>query len=109
MVIMPGENNVAAVGDLSLARSRVQKGTPPNWVTPTSYDSTFKIGEGPHVTILLFDSQIHAEHQSLFTHQVIRLESMQAVQRWSQWRLQFEPRTQLVTLHSLRIRRGDAE
>jgi len=39
----------------------------------------------------------------------MRLETMQAVQRESQWRLQFEPRTQSVTLHSLKIRRGETE
>jgi len=34
---------------------------------------------------------------------------MEAVQHWSQWRLQFEPKRQLITLHSLKIRRGQNE
>ena len=34
---------------------------------------------------------------------------MEAVQHWSQWRLLFEPKRQLITLHFLKIRRGQGE
>jgi hypothetical protein len=106
---MFNEGNVGGSDPVSLAKSRVQNGPPPDWATVCLYDSTFKSEHDAQITFLLFDSQIHAEQQSLLVHQVIRLETMQAVQHWSQWRLQFEPKTQLVTLHSLKIRRGEEE
>lgn len=39
----------------------------------------------------------------------MRLETMQAVQHASQWRLEFEPATQFVTIHSIKIRRENVE
>src|SRR5208283_3949973 len=57
----------------------------------------------------LFSRQIHAETGEVFFHAVMRLETMQAVQHNSPWQLQFEPRNQLVTLHWIKIRRGDEE
>src|SRR5579859_6466315 len=106
---MLNEGNVVGSDSVLLAKNRVQNGPPPDWATPCPYDSTFKGEQDAQITFLLFDSQIHAEQQSLFAHQAIRLETMQAVQHWSQWRLQFEPKTQQVTLHSLKIRRGQEE
>ncbi len=109
MIEMLNEGNVAGSDGISLAKSRVQNGPPPDWVVPCPYERTFKSEQDTQITFLLFDSQIHAEQHSLFVHQVIRLETMQAVQHWSQWRLQYEPKTQLVTLHSLKISRGNEE
>jgi hypothetical protein len=91
------------------ARSRVQNGQTPDWVNKCSYDAEFKSANETPITYLLFDTQIHAEQQEAFIHQAIRLETMEAVQHWSQWRLQFEPKTQVITLHSLKIRRGVTE
>jgi Domain of Unknown Function with PDB structure (DUF3857) len=109
MTEMLNEGNIAGSDAISLAKSRIQKGPLPDWVVPCPYETTFKGEQDTQITFLLFDSQIHAEQYSLFVHQVIRLESMQAVQNWSQWRLQFEPKTQLVALHSLKVRRGSVE
>lgn len=106
---MPNDGNAAGSDAISLAKSRVQKGPPPDWTVACPHDPTFKAEHETPVTYLLFDSQIHAERHSLFVHQVVRLETMPAVQHWSQWRLQFEPKTQLVALHWLKIRRGDVE
>ena len=106
---MLNEGNVVGSDSASLAKSRVQNGPPPDWATHCPYDSTFKSEQDAQITFLLLDSQIHAEQQSLLVHNVVRLETMQAVQHWSQWRLQFEPKTQQVTLHSLKIRRGEQE
>lgn len=106
---MVNQGNLPGPDGIALAKSRLQHGPPPDWTIACTYEPTFK-GEGDaQLTFLLYDTQIHAEQSSFFSHQVIRLETMQAVQHWSQWRLQFEPRTQLVTLHSLKIRRGDQE
>jgi hypothetical protein len=106
---MLSEGIVAGSNDILLAKSRVQNGPAQDWVVLCPYETAFKSQQDSQITFLLSDSQIHAEQHSLFIHQVIRLETMQAVQHWSQWRLQFEPKTQLVTLHSLKIRRGDSE
>ncbi|MGA3269217.1 MAG: DUF3857 domain-containing transglutaminase family protein [Verrucomicrobiota bacterium] len=106
---MLNEGNAVWSDAISLAKSRVQSGPPPDWVVPCPYDLAFKGEQDTQITVLLFDQQIHAEQRSLFVHQVLRLETMQAVQHWSQWRLQFEPKTQLIALHTLKIRRGNVE
>lgn len=81
----------------------------PEWVNPCAFADDFTSATGPQITYLLIDTQIHAERHEMFVHQVIRLDTMEAVQHWSQWRLQFEPKNQLVTLHSLKIRRHKEE
>lgn len=106
---MLNEGNTIGSDAIALAKNRIQKGPLPTWVVPGTYDPAFKSEQDAQITFLFFDSQIQAEEHSLFIHQVIRLETMPAVQHWSQWRLQFEPKTQLVTLHSLKIRRGAEE
>ena len=90
------------------AKDRVRISPYPDWVNPSPFDPDFK-PPGGQINYLLVDNQIHAERHELFVHQAIRLETMEAVQNWSQWRLQFEPKHQLVTLHSLKIHRGKNE
>jgi hypothetical protein len=81
----------------------------PDWVNPCRFAEDFKSPGGTQITYLLTDNQIHAKRREMFVHQVIRLETMEAVQQWSQWRLQFEPKHQLVALHSLIVRRNKNE
>jgi transglutaminase-like putative cysteine protease len=88
------------------AKDRVRVSPCPEWVKPCPFAEDFKSPAGTQITYLLIDTQIHAERRKMFVHQAIRLETMEAVQHWSQWRLQFEPRHQLVTLHSLKVRRS---
>ncbi len=90
-------------------KDRVRMGAIPGWVNVCSYTPQFKSEGNAPVTYLLLNTQINADRRELFVHQAIRLETMEAVQHHSQWRLQFEPKTQLITLHSLKIRRGEAE
>lgn len=100
------EGNPAVAETAPPAKDRVRSAPPPDWASLCAYDPNLKRdGEAP-VTFLLYDTQINAERHEIYVHQVIRLETAQAVQHWSQWRLQFEPKTQLVTLHSLKVRRG---
>ena len=94
---------------LAGARDRVRIGPAPAWVVPCPFDPNFKAKQTEHVTYLCVSRQVHAENRQTHVHTAMRLETMQAVQRESQWRLQFEPRTQSVTLHSLKIRRGETE
>ncbi|HVU26551.1 MAG TPA: DUF3857 and transglutaminase domain-containing protein [Verrucomicrobiae bacterium] len=91
------------------AKSRVRSGAYPDWSSSSDFDENFKASNGAQITYLLIDNQVHAERHELFVRQVIRLETMEAVQHWSQWKLQFEPKQQLITLHSLKIRRGQNE
>lgn len=91
------------------ARNRVRIGSVPSWAAPCPFHVHFAVKTPSHYTHLLLGRQIHAETGEVFFHTVMRLETMQAVQHNSQWQLEFEPRTQLVTLHWIKIRRGDAE
>lgn len=91
------------------ARNRVHIGPVPSWVVPCAFDVHFVEKNPSHCTNLLLSRQLHAETGEICFHAVMRLETIQAVQHNSQWQLQFEPRTQLVTLHWIKVRRGDAE
>ena len=106
---MLAQENAAEENSAISAKGRARNGLFPDWVVSCAFDENFKPANGAQITHLLIDNQIHAERRELFVRQVIRLETMEAVQHWSQWRLQFEPKRQLITLHSLKIRRGQNE
>ena len=91
------------------ARERISIGPVPAWVVSCPFDADFKANEASQVTHLFVSRQIHAENHQTHYHLAMRLETMQAVQHQSQWQLQFEPRTQSVTLHWIKIRRGEQE
>jgi hypothetical protein len=94
---------------IAIAKNRIRTGDVPSWVNDCSLDLEFKTDHHDHLTYLLFDRQIHAERREVFEHTAIRLETLEAVQHQSQWRWQFEPRTQSVILHFLKIRRDGTE
>lgn len=58
--------------------------------------------------MLLIDDQHHATRHESYHRVVQRLETIAGVQRAAQWRCDFEPATQEVTIHSLAVRRGEA-
>ena len=91
------------------ARKRINTGSVPAWVVSCPFDDNFKAKDAGQVTHLFFGRQIHAENRQTHYHQAMRLENILAVQHQSQWQLQFEPRTQSVTLHWVKIRRRDQE
>jgi len=91
------------------AKNHLRIGPVPDWVVSCPFDAGFKAKETSQATHLFISRQIHAENHQTHYHQAMRLETIQAVQHQSQWQLQFEPRTQLVTLHWIKIRRGDQE
>lgn len=95
--------------DLSGAKERIQVGPVPDWVKDCAYDSGYKARQPGQVTYLLISRQTHAEKRQTHVHVAMRLETMLAVQHESQWRLEFEPGTQSVLLHSIKVRRGEAE
>jgi len=94
---------------LIAAKDRIQMGPIPAWVDSCPFRIDFKAKQPGHVTYLLFDQQIHAGLRQTHFHVALRLETMQAVQDESPWRLDFEPRHQQITLHSIKTWRGDAQ
>jgi hypothetical protein len=107
---MQDEANPAGLIDsITPAKQRIQTGPIPAWVAECAYSPQFKAESHAPFTYLLENIQIHAERREFFNRRIIRLDTMDAVQHFSQWRLQFEPKTQLITLHTLKIRRGETE
>ena len=105
MDVVPFENR----DPLALARERVRVGPVPDWVAPSAYDPDFKPSLGGPVTYLLIERQFHAEFRQSFERKSVRLETMQGVQQRSQWRLEFDPQTHSILIHSIKIRRGATE
>ena len=93
---------------LDAAKERIHIGPVPDWIVPCSFRMDFKPKQPGYVTHLLSSKQIHAEKHLTFVHTAIRLETIQAVQNEAQGRIAFEPRTQCLTLHWLKIHRGEA-
>lgn len=93
----------------ALARERVQIGPRAGWIDPCYYDKHFAPKIRREITILVQETQVHAELGQTYVQYAVRLESPQAVQNQSQWRIGFDPQTQSIVLHSIKIRRGDVE
>ena len=107
---MVTESFVAQQGDaLGVAKEGVRLGAVPDWVFSCPYRPEFRSKTPGPVTHLLVSHQIQAELRQTHIHIVMRLENMQAVQKESRWRLDFDPRHQKITLHWIKTRRGAAE
>src|SRR5262245_30073115 len=105
---MEGAATQSQPADLLLAaRERLRNGPVPDWAAPINFASEFKTKHSDCSTCLLLTQQVHAELNQTHVHVIERLENMQGVQDLSQWRLPFEPLTMSVTIHWIRIRRGD--
>jgi hypothetical protein len=105
---MPDDTNPFAGADvLVAARERLNIGPVPGWVIPCPFNFDYKAKETSPVTYLFYGRQIHAEQKQIHHHWAMRLETLQAVQHQSQWQFQFEPQTQSLTLHWIKIRRGN--
>jgi len=91
---------------LDAAKERIHLGAVPDWIVPCSFRMDFKSKLPGNVTHLLSSKQLHAEKRLAFVHTAIRLETIQAVQNEAQGRIVFEPRTQILTLHWLKIHRA---
>jgi hypothetical protein len=87
---------------------KVKTGPPGDWVAMRDADDSFRAAAKAADTILLSDRQYHAERSECFHRTVRRLETMQAVDEAAQWRLDFDPATQQVEVHSLTVRRAGA-
>jgi hypothetical protein len=94
---------------LTQERDRVRIGPIPDWVTPNSYNPEFTAKVKRSLTPLLLERQAHAERREIYLHHALRLETMQAVQIHSQWRIEFAPKSEWVELHFVKTRRGSIE
>jgi hypothetical protein len=92
---------------LDAAKERIHIGPVPDWIVPCSFRMDFKPKQPGHVTHLLSSKQLHAETRRTFVHTAIRLETIQAVQNEAQGRIPFDPQTQILTLHWLKIHRAE--
>jgi hypothetical protein len=100
--VMPhGESLIAA-------KDRIRMGPVPGWVEACPLPVDFKAEPAGNVTYLLMDRRIHAELRQTYFHVALRLETMQAVQNESPWRLDFQPSQEQVALHWIKTRRGGA-
>jgi transglutaminase-like putative cysteine protease len=92
-----------ATSDVEAPWSRVDFAPPASWVELPAYNQTAPGNRGAHLTHLLWERQIEAGTGLTFHAAAVRLETVVAVQDESQWSLPFNPRTQRVTLHWLRV------
>jgi len=104
---MPAETTGAQPDFLAAARERLSFSPAPSWVCPCAFRPDFKAKQPGHQTHLLVDKQFHAEKRQTFVHAAVRLETLQAVHRHSQWRLDFEAQSQSVAIHSITTHRGN--
>lgn len=96
-----------ALGVPSLLEGRVTFEPPPSWADILDFDRVAPSQNEDMITCLLHHEQLNAEVGCTYTRIVLRLESMQAVQQLSQWRLDLNLVTQRLALHSLLVRRGE--
>lgn len=85
--------------------SRVTIGPAEDWVQQREVDYDYQSATTPQQLVLLLDYQHHARRQSLHFRMVSRLKTMRGVQDASQWRVNFDPSTQQLVIHSITTRR----
>ncbi len=107
---MASSSELRSVADSQTkARESVSVAPIPDWADHTPVQIVPPAKAGHNFTGLLFERQIEVGKRQTCFRQAVRLETMEAVQSQSQWRLSFEPRTQAVFLHWIKIVRGDTE
>jgi hypothetical protein len=87
-------------------KERLEIGPLPDWVVLCGFRLDFKAKQPGHTTILLWSKQVNAEKCQTHVHVVLRLETIQAVERHSHWRLEVLPQTQRITLHWIKVHRN---
>src|SRR5688572_15108776 len=91
-----------------LAHDRVTIGPPPEWVTVRDVDESIFEGTSGPFTYLLIDRQYHAGRREHYERIVRRFETLSGAYHGAQWRLDFDPGTQHVVVHSLAVRRPNS-
>ncbi|WPJ97992.1 DUF3857 domain-containing transglutaminase family protein [Coraliomargarita algicola] len=82
---------------------RLEHSPIPSWVR--TYESSLQTcrRDGEPITRLLLDIQHDTETKSSYIHLQQRLENKQAVQELAQWRINFDPNSQKIQLHHIRV------
>ena len=102
--------SVDSVGLSPAALSSCVKVAPPgDWVVKREVDESYLSSAKGGDTIFLLDHQHHADRGECHHRVVRRLETMQAVHEAAQWKLDFDPATQRVVVHSLTVKRPGSE
>ena len=86
-------------------RSCVTIGPVEPWVKRAEVDESFDAPAASQV-ILLLDRQHHTASKAMHYRVVQRLKTLRGVHEVSQWRLNFDPTTDRIVIHSVTIRRG---
>ena len=90
----------------SVAQERVTIAPPPEWVTVRALDESNDATAAGAQVVLLLDRQYrvlsHERHERIARC----LKTVQAVHEAAQWRLDFDPGTQRVVIHSIAVRRA---
>lgn len=92
--------------EISAHLERVSVAPAGDWVTAREANLDFKPKTSAQTTLFLMDRQYRAATHEAHVHSVQRLETIQAVQYSSQWRLNFDPATQRIVIHWLRVVRN---
>lgn len=93
--------------ETSVPWSHVTLAPPAPWIDLPVFERNVPAKEGAHVTYLDWERQLNVEAETSFHATAIRLETAEAVQHQSQWGLHLNPRIQRLTLHWLRVVRGE--
>ena len=88
-----------------LARARVKIEPVEDWVTVRSVDFAAPAEAGGW-DALLVDYQANAARHAGYSRRTLRLATFDAVQQAAKWQLTFDPATQGISLHYIRIHRG---
>ena len=87
-------------------RERVTVAPPAEWVSPCAAAApAAEAGAGSNA-ILLIDRRHHAARRENYERLVYRLDTMQEVHHAAQWKRNFDPQVEQLTIHALIVRRG---
>ncbi len=90
----------------SAAQERVTVAPPPDWVTVRTFDENTDAAAAGAQVVLLMDRQFRVRSHERHERTARCLKTGQAVHEAAQWRLDFDPGTQRVTIHSIAVRRA---
>lgn len=106
---MPENASATRKIDTEAALKKVRYCSEPDWVERQGYPADLERKDGEPITRLLIDEQHDFESQCTYLRVVQRLENMDAVQNLSQWQLSFDPSSQEIQLHHLKVIREETE
>jgi transglutaminase-like putative cysteine protease len=104
----PAQESPASPERTAIARSRVTVAPPPEWVNFHRLEPADAPANDGACWILLHDEQVRTSEHAHYRRRAQRLATFDAVSEAGKWQLAFDPATQSVVIHTIRILRGDA-